>query len=95
MLFLCNTDDRDVHTARFVLQRAVDYHRRLQEMSETLELDDAKSCSDLEAEWTAMRITLVGTLPPVCCLLCYSPDLRPGKTTSLKWPNICSSRPAH
>lgn len=61
MLMFCTyyTDNHDVQSARFVLQRATDYHDRLLQLSETADQDDAHECTALESEWTAMRIVLV------------------------------------
>lgn len=53
------TDDCDVQSARFVLQRAADYHGRLLQLSQVSEQDESHECTQLEAEWTAMRVVLV------------------------------------
>lgn len=59
----CAADYHDVQTARFVLQRAADYHGRLQELSQNMGQGEVEEYTHLEAEWTAMRIALV-SLPP-------------------------------
>lgn len=61
MLTFCtsHTDDRDVQSARFVLQRAADYHGKLLQLSQTSEQNESHECTQLEAEWTAMRMVLV------------------------------------
>lgn len=61
MLMSCAypTDNHDVQSARFVLQRAADYHAKLLQLSETSDQDEAHECTQLESEWTAMRIVLV------------------------------------
>lgn len=56
-------DDDDVENARFVLQKAADYHGRLQSISQTIQAEDAEQAMDLEAEWTVLRIALVCALP--------------------------------
>lgn len=63
--FSWSIGDHDVQTARLVLQNAADYYRRLQELSQTLGQEEADECTHLEAEWTAMRVTLVCTLSPM------------------------------
>lgn len=69
---ICIPDEHNAQTARFVLQRAADYHGRLQELSQTSDQDDADECVQLEAEWTAMRIVLVHSLflESVCLASC-------------------------
>lgn len=59
LIILCVIDDHDVQRARFVLQRAADYHGRLLQLSQTPRQDEADECIHLESEWTAMRIMLV------------------------------------
>lgn len=59
-------DDHDVQTARFILQRAADYQGRLQQLSQTLKDEGFDEYTDLEAEWTAMRIALVSSLSSAC-----------------------------
>ncbi|KUI61426.1 Testis-expressed sequence 11 protein [Cytospora mali] len=49
-------DDHDAQTARLVLQRAVDYHGRLHDLSQ--EEHDANECIEFDAEWTVLRIAL-------------------------------------
>ncbi|KAH8778487.1 meiosis protein SPO22/ZIP4 like-domain-containing protein [Diaporthe sp. PMI_573] len=51
-------DDEDVQNARFVLQKAADYHGRLQSMSQTMQPGDADQAVEKEAEWTVLRIAL-------------------------------------
>lgn len=44
---------------RLVLQKAADYHGRLQNLSPTMEPEDADQTTEMEAEWTVLRIALV------------------------------------
>ncbi|PSR97315.1 meiosis protein SPO22/ZIP4 like-domain-containing protein [Coniella lustricola] len=55
---ICCTDHDDVQTARLVLQRAADYHGRLQHLSQMPRHDQGDEILRLEAEWTALRIIL-------------------------------------
>lgn len=59
LTFLRTADGHDVQTARSVLQRAADYHGRLQQLSHAPPQAHDNECTYLEAEWTAMRIVLV------------------------------------
>lgn len=61
-LAIPDKDNHDVQSARFVLQRAADYHGRLLQLSEMPEQDEADECVKLETEWTGMRIVLVSSL---------------------------------
>ncbi|KAI3394550.1 hypothetical protein diail_2541 [Diaporthe ilicicola] len=51
-------DCEDVQNARLVLQKAADYHCRLQNPSRTMEPEDAAQFIETEAEWTVLRIAL-------------------------------------
>lgn len=52
-------DDDDVQNARLVLQRAADYHGRLQSIARTTDPEDLYQTVEMEAEWTVLRIALV------------------------------------
>lgn len=52
-------DDNDVQNARLILQKAADCHGRLQNMSQTMQMDEADQIIEMEAEWTVLRIALV------------------------------------
>lgn len=52
-------DDDDVQNARLILQKAADCHGRLQDMSRTMQTEDAEQTIEMEAEWTVLRIALV------------------------------------
>lgn len=51
--------DDDVQNARLVLQKAADYHGQLQNMSQTMQTEEADQTIEMEAEWTVLRIALV------------------------------------
>lgn len=55
-------DDDDVQNTRLILQKAADYHGRLQDMSQTMKSEDADQMVEMEAEWTVLRIALVCSL---------------------------------
>lgn len=55
-------DDDDDQNTRHILQKAADYHSRLQDMSRTMQSDDTDLTMEMEAEWTALRIALVCAL---------------------------------
>ncbi|KAK2606983.1 hypothetical protein N8I77_005697 [Diaporthe amygdali] len=57
MARLC-IDDNDVQNARTVLQKAADYHGRLQNLLRTMEPEDVNQSIEMEAEWTVLRIAL-------------------------------------
>lgn len=55
--------DDDVENARLVLQKAADYHSRLQTTSQMIQAEDAEQAMEMEAEWTVLRIALVCASP--------------------------------
>ncbi|KAJ0124698.1 Testis-expressed sequence 11 protein [Diaporthe amygdali] len=57
MARLC-IDGNDVQNARTVLQKAADYHGRLQNLLRTMEPEDINQSIEMEAEWTVLRIAL-------------------------------------
>jgi hypothetical protein len=86
-LYLRTLDDDDVQNARSVLQKASDYHGRLQSTSQTMQLEDSEHAVEMEAEWTALRIALVRTLS-------YSRDCATDKLPGLeRRPTRCRRAP--
>ncbi|KAG8164456.1 hypothetical protein KVR01_006374 [Diaporthe batatas] len=55
---LWNLYQDDVQNARLALQKAADYHGRLQSSTQTMQPEDAHQTVEMEAEWTALRIGL-------------------------------------
>lgn len=92
ILFVRRADDHDVQTARIVLQRAADYHGRLLQLSQTPGQHEADECTQLEAQWTTMRIVLV-SLSVSNDSLHLLIDIRPGRTTNLRSPSTRIQRP--
>lgn len=52
-------DDDDVQNARLILQKAADCYGRLQNMSQSMQTEEADQIIEMEAEWTVLRIALV------------------------------------